>query len=87
MLVQIKPAEKNILRAYVKPDSKRSKKLACIILNSLIDKYPFLNPVIELSSDQILEKAPVSLILEIDKSLQDQETIEEIAKAFEGYYE
>jgi hypothetical protein len=86
LIIQINPVENNTLKAYVKADSERSKKLACLVLNRLSDKYPNIKPEIQLSTEEILNKAPVSLVLEIGKKMENVENSLEISKAFEEYY-
>lgn len=86
IILQITTGKKDAIKAYILPDSPKSRKLACLILNNILDKNPTLKADIFLSTNSILKKAPVALTLELGKNLQTPQTISAISDAFEEYY-
>ncbi|MBW2977600.1 hypothetical protein KY331_02025 [Candidatus Woesearchaeota archaeon] len=85
MIIKINQKDQS-LQAKIKPNSQQSRKLACLILNNLLDLNPELKPTIVPSEEPPLTSAIVAVSLYLDKTLiEDQKTIIAISKAFQQY--
>jgi len=85
MLIKINLKDKS-LQAKIKPNSEPSRKLACLILNNLLDLNPDLKPTIIPSDEALLTSAITAVSLYLDKTIiEDPKTIIAISKAFQQY--
>jgi len=76
--------EKNKATIYI-AQNLESKRLACLIINNLIELNPELTTLIIPSDNPLFQNSEIAISLEISKELETQSTLTAIKKAFEDY--
>jgi hypothetical protein len=85
MLLQITTMqEQNTIRAYIAPNLE-SRKLACLIINNLLQSNPDLTNSIIPSDQYPLIMSEKGVLLELSQELENQNTITSIKNAFDEY--